>query len=235
MGWFTLGAAALGAGASIFGAKSQNKAAQRNAREQMAFQERMSSTAYQRSMADMKAAGLNPILAYKQGPASAPGGTAAPVVNEYGGVESAINTGRALRESNQNVSNKKLEAENLKKQGYLIDAQYGKSTWERNILMQQFHSARAEAAKAEADFAFFKSPGGRLVREAKHWNDALPGSGYARSLLGLGASGFRQGYSAKQEEKRPTRRPKMPRSDHPAGLPGKPPGGNWRDYYSPVR
>lgn len=53
-----------------------NAASAASIQKQMDFQERMANTSYQRGMADMRKAGLNPILAYKQGGASTPGGGA---------------------------------------------------------------------------------------------------------------------------------------------------------------
>lgn len=60
-------------------AENANVAAAERAYAAQQFSEYMSNTAYQRTMKDMKLAGLNPILAYQQGGASTPQGVMAPV------------------------------------------------------------------------------------------------------------------------------------------------------------
>lgn len=99
--------AALGLVGGLFsakGARDQNKANLAIAREQMAFQERMSSTAHQREVADLRKAGLNPILSATGGPgASSPAGASAQMENVLGaGVSSALQS-RLLREQLKNL------------------------------------------------------------------------------------------------------------------------------------
>lgn len=77
----------------FLGGESTNQANSAQSQAQMDFQERMSNTSYQRAVADMKAAGLNPMLAYSQGGASSPGGAQAVMQNSSAaGVNAAMAT-----------------------------------------------------------------------------------------------------------------------------------------------
>lgn len=91
--WTGMGAGLVSGAASLVGGLISGGQNRELSRQQMRFQERMSSTAYQRAMADMKAAGLNPILAYSQGGASTPLGVS-PQMEDV--VSSALATRRFI-------------------------------------------------------------------------------------------------------------------------------------------
>lgn len=115
---------------SLIQSKGQSDINQANitqAKEQTAFQERMSSTAYQRATEDMRQAGLNPMLAYGQGGASAPQGAQGQLANaapEIGKpiMEQLMNAAE-LKAINTTTDKTKQDTETAKAQQDLLKAQ----------------------------------------------------------------------------------------------------------------
>jgi hypothetical protein len=135
-------AAAIGGAAGLLGGVLQNKANKAASARQMAFQERMSSSAYQRGMADMKKAGLNPILAYSKGGATTPGGSTYQAQNigsaGTAGAQTAANASNISAQAEINRNNAKmseLDARAFQKSGF--GPQYANASSINQTLGQQ--------------------------------------------------------------------------------------------------
>lgn len=112
--------AMLSGGLNYFGQSQANTANAQQAQRQMDFQAQQTGTSYQRGVADMKAAGLNPMLAYSQGGAASGGGASASMGNELGAgansAQSALLARQQMQQSAAQINNINADTSNKEQQ-----------------------------------------------------------------------------------------------------------------------
>lgn len=139
------GASLVGSALGYFGAAQQNEANMARSREMMAFQERMSSTAHQREVKDLRLAGLNPILSAGGG-SSSPSGSAIP----------AVNPGAAAGPGIAGMASTALGAKRLKEDVNLIRANKNLVDWRTVGARHTAGIAKASAFSARNKMAYEK-------------------------------------------------------------------------------
>lgn len=161
------GGGALGAdiltGGAVSNAKSvseTNNSQMALANQQMAFQERMSNTAYERAMADMRRSGLNPMLAFERGGASTPSGAmatlTAPRKGDIGAglfntAKAVVSKGADLQQVYSQTDLNKAQAVNSEASAEKLTANAKESQENTEYTRQLREKAKADTKKAKLE------------------------------------------------------------------------------------
>lgn len=166
----------------------------KEAKKQRQFAKKMYSTRYQMTMADMAKAGLNPILAYKQGAGTPPSGTAASVsgAGAVGAGARAIQGVATGGRAGQSMATAQDVRDTISAQAERADADAA-TAWEQQKATALENERRVlDVGLARDDFDFYKTTGGQKVRNMARVREALGGSDWlsrgASALGGLAAS-----------------------------------------------
>lgn len=167
---FPLGPVAAAA-ASLIGGFAQNQQQAAMSRAQMRFQKEMRATQYQTAVEDMKKAGLNPMLAYDQGGAGTPSGSAPNVENVISpAVASAMQVKRMDAELKLMGTQRLLNLAQEAKVARETQWQETESKRRQHLLKEQEANARRTGAVLQEDANFAKrigelGPGAKLLTQ----------------------------------------------------------------------
>lgn len=195
--------ALIGGVASAWGTHAANQEAKAASQTQMAFQKETLRHQYQWGMEDMRKAGLNPILAYKQGGAGSAGGSSYTPQNvgsaAVSGASAAQSSALATRAQDIQLENIKadtalkhsqdktqdaLQIQALAQAGQasansaLMQQQTQSEIWRTSALLEEMDVHKANSARARADQRLSETELGKLVRNlgtmGKELNPFLP-------------------------------------------------------------
>lgn len=200
MAWPAIAAAAtqgVGVGSKII-TSAMNVHEQRKNRR---FQRDMSNTAHQREMADLKKAGLNPLLTGKYGGASTPAGSVGQIQSPFEGVPEQVTSAIAMRkqlqvadagiktqESVQNVNSatalkiqaeeEAIRADNARRENK-FPLELDKLINESDNLIQSIHTGKTasasnvvQARRMEAEIKKFREELKKLKVSGRFWENA---------------------------------------------------------------
>lgn len=182
----------LAGGLNYYGQKSANKQNLASAREAMQFSHDEYGTQYQRSMEDMRKAGLNPILAAKFGGGGAPSGVSAQSQNELGGAVSSALESKRMQADLENLreSNKKIQAdtslaketersvrEDIWNKKLTAGTANALGVWQQRKIMSEIKNLDYDSALKQLDAQIYSSSAGAVLRALS----MVPGLGGALS------------------------------------------------------